>query len=78
MDELLQSVYDNPELWSTDKFHFNRGKFTLWIANGATCCKPTSISDHVFSYQDKRTWWKAYRWWCKNAPATKLTGEKSC
>ena len=76
MNELLQSVYNQPESWDCDKFHFRRGHFSIWIANGATFCAPEGKGRASFTLLDRWRWWRAYRWWCKNAPAAKLTGEE--
>ena len=77
MDELLQSVYDNPELWRSDDHCFRRGRFALWVYGGRMCCRPSiGVSSEIFTVLDRRRWWKAYKWWCKNAPAAQLTGEQ--
>ena len=68
MEELIQSIYDTPEDWEIKTHTFNhQGGFHLWIANGFSYCRPYE-SGMSMSMSQKWRIWKAYKYWCTNAP----------
>ena len=68
MEELIQSIYDNPENWTISRHTFNhKGGFKLWIPNGLMCCRPYESGMNM-SYSQKWRIWIAYKWWCSSAP----------
>lgn len=76
MDELLKSVYEQPELWATTEHTFYRGHFHVRVNQGKEFIAPTKgVSQSAFGRRDRTQWWKAYQWWLKNAPAETLTKE---
>lgn len=68
MDELLKSIYNDPQSWTLSEFTFDRGPYHIWIANGRGFVKPYHSPRLHFSYLDKWRFWKAFKWWCKNKP----------
>lgn len=74
MDELLQSIYDEPDKWTLDRHLFRRGAIQIWICNGMLSVKTYEGPHLPFTMRDRRRFWRAFRWWCKNAPAEQLAG----
>ncbi|BAQ84253.1 hypothetical protein [uncultured Mediterranean phage uvMED] len=71
MEDLIKSIYKNPEDWRLDIFTFNHKKgFELWVANGFFFAAPYESGMHI-SFIQKIRIWRAYKWWCKHAPVDK-------
>jgi len=72
MDELISSIYSDPGDWSISEHVFTHSSgFKLWIANGLGCCRPYESGMYMGFLQKFRIW-KAYKWWCRNAPLTQV------
>lgn len=71
MEELIDSVYNNPEDWTISRFEFQHkpSGFTVWTNLGFLGCNVTSSSLRM-NYSQKWRIWKAFKWWCSNAPIT--------
>lgn len=68
MDEIIQSIYSDPESWSAAKHTFNhKSGFKLWIANGFWYARPYEVGIYI-TFIQKYKLWQAYKWWCLNAP----------
>ena len=72
MEELIKSIYSSPEDWSIDLNTFDHsGGFKLWIAGGYSFCAPYKSGMNMTFFQKIRIW-RAYKWWCANAPLSKV------
>jgi hypothetical protein len=68
MEELIQSIYDNPEQWKINRHTFDHsGGFSLWVSNGFIFMSPHSSAIKM-NWSQKWRINKAYKWWCCNAP----------
>lgn len=73
MEKIILSIYSNPDEWNVDKFTFNhKGGLKIWIANGFWFCKPYSCAMNI-TFMQKARLWKAFKWWCANAPIKKVS-----
>ena len=68
MNELIQSIYDNPQDWSQKcEYHFfHKSGTSFWVANSYYGFKCENRGE--FNWLQKRAAYKAYRWWLANAP----------
>ncbi len=72
MEELIKSVRNNPESWSITQFCFVHScGFKFWIRGGFISCGPHESGMHMTFMQHCRMW-RAYRWWCHQAPIEKV------
>ena len=63
---IIESIYNESEKWKpTERYFIHDSGAALWIANGFFFCNPENGS---FSLLNKWRAWRAYRWWCINAP----------
>jgi len=68
MDEIIESIYESPDDWEISQFTFNhKGGFSLWVSDGFIFAEPYQSGMHI-NFSQKLKIWKAYKWWCKNAP----------
>ncbi len=71
MEELIKSIYENPEDWELGKHTFkHKNGFLLWVANGVFFVGPHESKMYITFIQKIRIW-LAYKWWCKHAPIDK-------
>ena len=77
MDEIIESIYSYPDEWELHEFTFRRGRLHFWIANGRGGLEPYRSKNVHMSFMDKWRFWRAFKWWCKNAPSPALTGVTS-
>ena len=69
---LIESIYKKPEDWTPSEYTFNhKSGANLWIKSGCMFCQPLGGS---FSLINKIRAWRAFRWWCKNAPVEAFGG----
>ena len=72
MKELIQSVYNSPKDWKVNAHTFvYKDRFQMWTANGFSSFRPYQSSVNVTFIQKLRMW-KAFKWWCVNAPLEKF------
>ena len=63
---LIDSIYSNPQDWRTGEHYFiHKAGAKLWISNGIFYCEPAGGK---FDLLTKWRAWRAFRWWCVNAP----------
>ena len=68
MEELIQSIYNNPEDWTAREYAFtHKSGFEFWVANGFFFMSPYGSGGRLNFLQQIRAW-RAYKWWCANAP----------
>lgn len=68
MEEIIQSIYDDPQYWEITSHRFVYKKsFNFWVANGFIGFAPYESGMHMTFGQKVRAW-KAFKWWCKQAP----------
>jgi len=68
MEQLIKSIYDRPMDWKITRHTFSHsGGFRLWVANGFLCARAHE-SGMSMTFKQKWKIWKAYKWWCSNAP----------
>lgn len=71
MDSIIASIYGSPEKWRANEFHFmHETGVSFWIGNGFIFFVPEN--GIACGLIDKFRAYKAYRWWCKNAPIEAL------
>lgn len=75
MEELIASIYSNPEDWSVGYGGFNHvpSDLEFCVDLGGTRCRYNDL--HISLWQAYRLR-KAFRWWCKNAPLEQLSKGK--
>ncbi len=73
MDELIQSIYDDPKSWNVSDCTFSKGRFHIIMTGPAFMLTSHTVGVHM-TYKQKRALKKAFKWWCKNAPDSKVTG----
>lgn len=67
MNALIQSIYDTPEDWRCDKYHFRyKDGRSFWIANGFLFLRSEGFGSLNLWQRIKA--YVAYRWWIANAP----------
>jgi len=68
----IESIYKEPEKWRTTKHRFmHEDGFNIWIANGFWFCA-TGNGGNTGLIR-KWQYWRAYKWWIKNAPIEAYT-----
>lgn len=76
MDELIDSIKNDPGNWKAahliiDSFVFNN-KITVWYPGNYLF---VHIDGYNLSFFQKIKLVRNYRWWCKHAPLSAITGE---
>ena len=72
MDELIESIYSDPDNWDLDGYTFRKGEINIWVSNGVFYVRPYE-KGWKFTFMQKFRFWRAYKWWLKNCPQSKLT-----
>ncbi len=63
---LIESIYKEPDKWKPDENYFrHENGAKLWIDGGMFFCEPFGCK---FGLVNKWRAWRAYKWWCRNAP----------